>query len=87
MQYDRVFPVAMPGELHIPPFCAPQRMDVEIPAAVHIGGYRALSWLTAIAERDDHGVWRAGVGRDIDRGIGGGFAAFSGSVRRCEIGW
>ncbi len=39
MQYDRVFPVAMPGELHIPPFCAPQRMDVEIPVAVHIGGY------------------------------------------------
>jgi hypothetical protein len=22
MQYDRVFPVAIPGELHIPPFCA-----------------------------------------------------------------
>jgi hypothetical protein len=38
MQYDRVFPVAMPGELHIPPFCAPQRTDVEIPAAVHNGG-------------------------------------------------
>ena len=50
-------------------------------------GYRASSRLTVIAERDDHGVWRAGVGRDIDRGIGGGFAAFSGSVRGCEISW
>jgi hypothetical protein len=29
-----------------------------------------------MAERDGHGVWRAGAGRDIDRGIGGGFAAF-----------
>jgi hypothetical protein len=40
MQYGRVFPVAMPGELHIPRFCAPQRMDAEIPAAVHIGSAR-----------------------------------------------
>ena len=38
MQYDRVFPVAMPGELQIAPFCAPQRMDVEIPDAAHSGG-------------------------------------------------
>jgi hypothetical protein len=38
MQYDRVFPVAMPGELHILPFCALQRMEAEIPAAVQIGG-------------------------------------------------
>jgi hypothetical protein len=28
--------------------------------ADHIGGYRASSRLTVIAERDDHGVWRAG---------------------------
>jgi hypothetical protein len=27
--------VAMPGELHIPRFGVPQRMDAEIPAAVH----------------------------------------------------
>jgi hypothetical protein len=38
LQYDRVFPVAMPGELHIPRFGVPQRMDAEIPAAVHNGG-------------------------------------------------
>jgi hypothetical protein len=34
------------------------------PASAQNGGYRASSRLTAIAERDDHGVWRAGVGRD-----------------------
>ena len=34
-------------------------------------GYRASSRLTVITEREDHGVWRAGVGRGIDRGIGG----------------
>ena len=28
--------------------------------SVQVGGYRASSRLTAIAERDDHGVWRAG---------------------------
>ena len=39
--------------------------------ADHNGGYRASRRLTAIAERDDYGVLRAGVGRDIDRGIGG----------------
>jgi len=33
MQYDRVFPVAMPGELQISPFCALLRMDAAIPDA------------------------------------------------------
>lgn len=28
------------GELHILLFCAPHRMDAEIPAVVHIGGSR-----------------------------------------------
>jgi hypothetical protein len=37
MKYDRVFPVAMPGELQITPFCALQRMDAEIPDAAHSG--------------------------------------------------
>jgi hypothetical protein len=31
--------VAIPGELHSPAFCASQRMDAEIPAVVHIGGF------------------------------------------------
>ena len=44
--------------------------QMAIVRSVPNGGYRASSRLTAIAERDDHGVWRAGVGRDIDRGIG-----------------
>jgi len=35
MKYDRVFPVAMPGELQITSFCALQRMDAEIPDAAH----------------------------------------------------
>ena len=30
----------MPGKLQIAPFCAPQRMDAEIPDAAHSGGYR-----------------------------------------------
>jgi hypothetical protein len=47
MQYDRVFPVAMPGELHIPPFCTLQQMEAEIPAAVHIGGYFASAAVRA----------------------------------------
>ena len=51
MQYDRVFPEAMPGELHIPPFCAPQRMDAEIPAAVQSGGYFSLSRTRLITKR------------------------------------
>jgi hypothetical protein len=38
MQYGRVFPVAMPGELQITAFCAPQRMNAEIPAAAPNGG-------------------------------------------------
>jgi len=38
MQYDRVFPVAMPGELHIPPICPAHRMDAEIPATDQNGG-------------------------------------------------
>jgi hypothetical protein len=42
MQSGRVFPVAMPVELQTIPFCAPQRMDTEIPAAAHIGGYFAV---------------------------------------------
>ena len=60
------------------PFCAPRADRTEEIVPVQNGGYRASSRLTAIAERDDHGVGRAGVGRDIDRGIGGAFAAFSG---------
>ena len=52
MQYDRVFPVAMPGELQITPFCAPQRMDAEIPEAAHSGGYlsvdSAAAWLLQV---------------------------------------
>jgi hypothetical protein len=31
MQYGRVFPVVMPGELQIIPFCAPQRMTPRFP--------------------------------------------------------
>jgi hypothetical protein len=31
--------MTMPGEPHISPFCVPQRMDAEIPAVMHIGGY------------------------------------------------
>ncbi len=38
MRYERVFPAAMPAELQITPFCAPQRMDAEIPDAAHSGG-------------------------------------------------
>jgi hypothetical protein len=53
MQYDRVFPVAMPGELHIPPFCALQRMEAEIPDAVHIGGYLRGCAKTEVALRDE----------------------------------
>jgi hypothetical protein len=37
MQYDRVSPVTPPGELEITLFCAPKRMDAEIPDAAHIG--------------------------------------------------
>jgi len=33
----------MPGELQITPFCAPQRMDAEIPDAAHSGRYRATA--------------------------------------------
>jgi len=66
-------------------FGAPWTVNGTGQNAAHSGGYRASSRLTAIAERDDHGVWRAGVGRDTDRGTGGGFAAFPGSVRGCEI--
>ena len=33
----------MPVELQIIPFCAPQRIDTEIPAAAHIGYARAHS--------------------------------------------
>jgi hypothetical protein len=42
MQYDRAFPVAMPEELHIPPFCALQRMEAEIPAPCITAGRRAV---------------------------------------------
>jgi hypothetical protein len=53
MQSGRVFSEAMPVEIQIIPFCAPQRMDTEIPAAVHIGGsargYQALFASLAIA--------------------------------------
>ena len=35
----RVDAVAMSGELQITSFCTPQRMDAEILAVVHIGGY------------------------------------------------
>ena len=35
---------SVPGELHIDPFCAPQRMDAETPAAVHIGGSGTCRW-------------------------------------------
>ncbi len=35
------FPWPCPESYISPPFCVPQRMDAEIPAAVHIGGYRA----------------------------------------------
>jgi hypothetical protein len=35
MQYDRVFPVATPGELQITSFCAPQQTDAEISDAAH----------------------------------------------------
>jgi hypothetical protein len=41
MKNGRVFPVAMPGELQITPFCVPQRMDAEGPAAAPNGGSRA----------------------------------------------
>jgi ribonuclease PH len=43
MQYGRVFPVAMAGELQIAMFCTPQRMDAEIRAAAHSGGSRAMA--------------------------------------------
>lgn len=87
---ERHPPSALPGIAVAPIslFCTREAISVTgVGTTPDNQGYRASSRLTAIAERDDHGVWRAGVGRGIDRGTGGGFAAFSGSVRRCEIGW
>jgi hypothetical protein len=53
MRYDRVFSVAMPGKLQIIPFCAPQRMDAEIPAAAHSdGSARVLPDTPCITQRD-----------------------------------
>ena len=52
--------------------CAAHGLGDQRYTGVQIGGYRASSRLTVIAERDGHGLWRAGVGRDVDRGIGGG---------------
>jgi hypothetical protein len=46
MQYGRVFPMAMAGELQITLFCPPHRMDAEIHAAAHSGGdVRAFAFL------------------------------------------
>src|SRR5260370_25023138 len=65
MQYDRVIPVAMTGELHIPLFCAPQRMDAEIPVAMHIGGYFSAGGSSA----DYRARYTKRRGADAERGV------------------
>jgi hypothetical protein len=51
----------MLGEAHIPLFCAPQRMETEIPAAVHIGGSGAVGASSLVTSCDQAGQLRAMV--------------------------